>query len=225
MENICHLCELKSKAATYLTEKEVDSQSNNCVQLRFKRGADIVREGNWSSNIAFLKSGIVKLHMKGPYFEQIMKVIKGPSYLSLPNTLGDKVNQYSITAVEESEICFVDIKVFKAFFTENPAFAYQIMIEQCQSELNTYRRCINRTQKQVRGKIAENILYFADTIYESDEYTLPLSREEFGNLVDATRESVSRVFSEFHEEGLIELNNKSIKILNRPMLELISEKG
>jgi CRP-like cAMP-binding protein len=225
MDNICNLCEIKSKAARYLTETEVDSQSKNCLQVKFKKGANIVRQGNWSSNVAFLRSGLVKLHMLGPYYEQIIKITKAPSYLALPNTLGDKINQYSVTAIEESEVCFIDLDVFKAFFSENPAFAYQIMIELCQSELNSYRRCINRTQKQVRGKIAENLLYFADTIYEKDEYTLPLSREEIGNLVDATRESVSRILSEFHDEALIRLNNKSIKILNRSRLSMISEKG
>jgi CRP-like cAMP-binding protein len=225
MENICNLCEIKSKAARYLTETEVDSQSKNCVQVRFKKGANIVRQGNWSSNVAFLKSGLVKLHMQGPYYEQIIKVTKATSYLALPTTFGEKINQYSVTAIEESEVCFIDLSVFKAFFSENPAFAYQIMIELCQNELNSYRRCINRTQKQIRGKLAENLLYFADTIYENDEYTIPLSREELGNLVDASRESVSRVLSEFHEEAIILLNNKSVKILNRARLSLISEKG
>ena len=48
-----------------------------------------------------------------------------------------------------------------------------------------------------------DILFFADTIYESDTFTLPLSREELGNLVDASRESVSRILTEFHEEKII----------------------
>ncbi len=225
MENICNDCNIKSKAARYLTDTEVDSQSKNCVQVRFKKGANIVRQGNWSSNVAFLRSGLVKLHMQGPYYEQIIKITKAASYLALPTTFGEKINQYSVTAIEDSEICFIDLEVFKAFFLENPAFAYEIMIELCQNELNTFRRCINRTQKQTRGKIAENLLFFADSIYENDGYILPLSREELGNLVDATRESVSRILSEFHEEGLIDLDKKSIKILNRSKLLTIAEKG
>jgi CRP/FNR family transcriptional regulator len=111
------------------------------------------------------------------------------------------------------------------FVSNNSKFTYQLLAELCKNELTSYRRCINRTQKQVRGNIAENILYFANDIYHSDEFKLPLLREEFGYLIDATRESVSRVLSEFHSEKIIELNKNQIHILNKEMLEKISKNG
>jgi len=81
---------------------------------------------------------------------------------------------------------------------------------------------IDIDKKSATGKPVEPAY---GSIYENDEYILPLSREELVNLVDATRESVSRILSEFHEEGLIDLNKKSIKILNRSKLLTIAEKG
>lgn len=225
MKNICLDCLHKSQASKYLTEDQIENQSCNCVELVFKPGDNIIRQGTLSSNVAFLRDGVVKLHMKGPLYEQITKITKAPSYLALPTTFGDKVNQYSVTAIETAVVCFIDMNVFKQFITSNPSFTYQLFIELCLNELTSFRRCVNRTQKQIRGSLAENILFFADTIYESDTFTLPLSREELGNLVDASRESVSRILTEFHEEKIINLKNKEISILNRDKLKLICEKG
>jgi CRP/FNR family transcriptional regulator len=54
---------------------------------------------------------------------------------------------------------------------------------------------------------------------------LPLNREEFGNLVDASRESVSRTLSDFQEDGIIKIDKKTIKILKKEKLEMISKNG
>lgn len=225
MSYSCKDCPHKSQATRFLTDEQIENQSENCAEIAFKPGDVIIRQGTLSSNVAFLRSGVVKLHMQGPLYEQITKITKAPSYLALPTTFGDKINQYSVTAVENSIVCFIDLNVFKHFITNNPSFTYELFIELCMNELTSFRRCVNRTQKQVRGSLAENILFFADQIYHSNEYSLPLSREELGNLVDASRESVCRALSEFNDEGIIALNNKKVKIVNREKLKIISEKG
>lgn len=225
MDEICKYCGYKSAASRYLSDDELSNQSRNCVELKFNKGDNIIRQGTLSSNVAFLKDGLVMLHMKGPIHEQIMKITKSPSYLALPTTFGDKINHYSVTAIEESTVCFIDINVFKSFITNNPNFTYQLFIELCMNELTSFRKCVNRTQKQVSGSLAENLLFFAENIYESDEFILPLNREELGNLIDASRESVSRTLSDFQEEGIISINKKTIKILNKEKLMMISRNG
>ncbi len=84
---------------------------------------------------------------------------------------------------------------------------------------------MNRTQKQTRGKLADVLLEFANVIFKNDEFTLNVTQEEIGNLVDASRESVSRVFTEFGKDGIIEMNGKSVKILDKNGLMTISKNG
>ncbi len=225
MDEICIACLLTSEIEHTFSKDELKSLSENHAELTFKTGEIIVREGSLTSNVAFLKQGLVKLHMKGPVFEQIIKIEKAPAYLTLSSTFGERINHYSVTAIEPSTICFIDLSVFIRFVNNNTKFTKMLLAELCKNELISYHRCLNRTQKQVRGSIAENILYFANEIYHSDSFILPLHREEFGYLIDATRESVSRVLSEFHNEKIIELNKNQIHILNKEMLELISKNG
>ena len=107
----------------------------------------------------------------------------------------------------------------------NSEFSYEIMLEVCRNELEAFNRCVNRTQKQIRGKIADALLEMADRIYNSDTFNMPVNQEEIGNLVDASRESVSRVMNEFVADGIISMAGKRISVLNKPTLLVISANG
>jgi len=225
MDQKCDLCEFKSLAAQKLTQSELAELSLNCITVKFAKGANIIKQGTYSTNIAFLKSGIIKIHITGPYHEQIVRILKAPTYVGLQNTFGDKVNQYSVSAIGDTEVCFIDTATFKNLIHSNNDFNDQIINELCKSELNSYFGCVNRTQKQIRGKIADVLINFSDMVYSSDFFSLPITQEEIGNLVDSSRESVSRVLTEFVKDGIIEMNGKQISIINRKMLTLISENG
>ncbi|HET7734001.1 MAG TPA: helix-turn-helix domain-containing protein, partial [Paludibacter sp.] len=95
----------------------------------------------------------------------------------------------------------------------------------CRNELESFRRCANRTQKLIRGNMADALLEFSDKIFMSDTFVLPLSQAELANLVDTSRESVSRVLTEFDKDGIIGINGKQIEILNKKSLQLISQNG
>ena len=179
----------------------------------------------FSTNVVFLRRGLAKIHLSGPYREQIVRLVKAPTYLGLPTTFGDKINQYSVTAVTDTEVCYIDIHVFQTILNENREFSNDILIELSKNELESFRRCANRTQKQIRGNMADVLLEFSEKIFQSDRFMLPISQSELANLVDTSRESVSRVLSEFDKDGIIKLNGKEIEILNKKSLNLISQNG
>jgi CRP/FNR family transcriptional regulator len=193
--------------------------------VKFRKGNSIFTQGTFSTNVVYLRSGLAKVHITGPYHEQIVRIVKAPRYLGLPTTIGDKINQYSVTAISDVEVCFIDITAFRQLLKEAEHFAYEIILDLCKDELESIRRCSNRTQKQTRGNIADVILEFADHIYESDSFTLPVSQADIGNLVDTSRESVSRILTEFHKDEIINMKGKKIEILNKKSLQLISQNG
>ena len=225
MENICKKCTIKSKAASRLNDTEVETLAGNCALVKFRRGDQLIKQGALSTNVAYLRSGLAKIHIAGPYYEQIVRVVKPPSYLGLPTTIGEKINQYSVTVIEDAEVCFIDISIFRYLLKENPDFSYEIMVELCRNELEVFYRCANRTQKQIRGKIADVLLEFTDRIYHSDIFIIPLTQQDFGNLIDASRESISRVLTEFENDGIIKFSGKQVEITNKKSLLIISANG
>ena len=59
----------------------------------------------------------------------------------------------------------------------------------------------------------------------SDTFTIPLTQAELANLVDTSRESVSRVLTEFDKDEIIKIKGKQIEIVNKKSLKLISQNG
>ncbi len=224
-EHDCKTCRFRSKAARRLTEQQLETLSGNCALTGFKKGEILIKQGMLSTNVVYLRKGLIKLHIEGPYGDQIVRLIKAPGYLGLPTTFGDKINQYSITAISDVEACFIDITTFRHLLSTNPDFSYEIILDICRNELEIYNRCVNRSQKQLRGKIADVILEMSDQIFDSVSFTIPISQEEIGNLIDSSRESVSRILAEFEKDNIIAVSGRKIEIKKRDSLLMISEKG
>ncbi|SDB93114.1 Crp/Fnr family transcriptional regulator [Williamwhitmania taraxaci] len=221
----CKFCTLKSSAAKKLTDSELETMSSNCAEVHFKAGDTIIIQDALSTNVAYIKSGLVKIHIRGPIKEKIMKIAKAPTYLCLPSTFGDKVNHFSATALEKTTVCFIDVTTFKNFIYQNGDFAYQIITDMSKGELLNFHSLINNAQKQNIGRVADAILFFATEIYNSTTFTLPISRQDLGDLLGITRESASRILTDFHNEKILQIEGKKITILNEPLLTQISEKG
>lgn len=221
----CKECKFKSPATQLLNDEQLNKLDKNCAEVDLDKGEVIFRQGMLSSNIIYLKEGIVKLHVQGPNKEQIMKITKGPVYLGIPTTFDEKFNRYSATTVSKSNACYVNIEIFKHFVQDNGHFAFEIIVELCRNEINMFNKCINRAQKNARGRIADALIFFSEQIFENHKFELPLTREEIGNYIDTTRESVSRILAEFSNEKIIILQNKKVEIINIEQLKLISKTG
>jgi CRP-like cAMP-binding protein len=222
---LCRYCAQKSLAEKALNTDEVCLLENNCAQARFSVGDNIVKQDSFSTNVVYVKSGLVKIHIKSPEKERIMRIVKAPSYLCLPSTFGDKINHFSATAIEETEICFIDVTTFKQFIHSNGDFAFQIILDLSKSQLQNLHICLNNAQKQNNGRIADAVLFFANEIYGSHIFRLPVSRQDLADLTGVSRESASRILTDFHQEKILEIKGRQISILNEHLLKQISEKG
>jgi CRP-like cAMP-binding protein len=68
----------------------------------------------------------------------------------------------------------------------------------------------------IKGKIANYILNLAGN--DKRVVKLNQSQQKISDLFSVTRPSLSRVFKEMEQEGLIELENKEVTILDRKRL-------
>ena len=222
---LCKYCPSMSSAAKKLNEEEICLLGTSCAEVSFNADDIIVKQNALSTNIAYIKEGLVKIHIKGPIRERIMKIVKAPAYICLPSNFGDKINHFSATALEPTTVCFIDLNLFKKFIYDNGDFAYQIILDMSRGELQNFKNCLNNAQKQNIGRIADAILFFATEIYNSNTFNLPVTRQELADLTGITRESASRILTDFHEDKIVEIKGRQIVILNEGLLRQISEKG
>ncbi len=225
-KTLCRDCSEKSCAAAVLNLVEIDLVGENRTEAEFKKGDIILREGSMTSNIIYLKSGLVKEYMKNVNEkEQILQIVKKYSYLGLSSLFGDRVNHYSYAALEDLKVCYIDINVFNRLIKQNGLFAYEILVSISRDSLNNFHRFMRQAQKRTYGRVADAILYFAKIIYENAEFEIPFTRQEFADLIGISRESATRILSKFKEDGILEMEGRHFRILNLDLLKQISKNG
>jgi CRP/FNR family transcriptional regulator len=221
----CETCRFKSCAVEVLEDDELMILQTNCSGAVFQHNEPIFREGTPHSGVSYVKSGLIKIHKNGPSKDQILKIIKPPQYIGIPTVLGNKVNQYTATALDTSHICFIATDIFRKLILLNGKFANEIINNLCQDELSFFDRTINQSQKQIHGRVADALLFLSNDIFGSDSFQMPLNGNDLGDFVHARRESVARSLAKFKNDGLISVKGKTYLLLNKVMLERISKSG
>ncbi|MEO0631612.1 MAG: helix-turn-helix domain-containing protein, partial [Planctomycetota bacterium] len=56
-----------------------------------------------------------------------------------------------------------------------------------------------------------------------EEFELQMSRSDIGNYLGLATETVSRVVRRLHEQGLLDVRRKRVRLANRPELERLAE--
>lgn len=225
-ENPCKDCVVKSSTVFNLNDDELELLCNNSTEIHFQKGERIIKQDAFTQNIVFVKSGIVKMHLTGPlHKDEILKINKGPLFVGVPDVFANKVHSYSVTALSDTTACFIDYTGYKYLIQNNGKFALEIIKTLSQSIVTHYKSCVNKMQKQLTATFADALLYFSDYIFESDEFLIPLTRVEFGEYIGTTRETVTKIISDFTKDNIIEVNGRNVVILNKKMLQKISNAG
>jgi CRP-like cAMP-binding protein len=221
----CQVCLFKTVEARKLSDSELSTMKNNCTSVRFKPGDNIIRQNAMTTNIPYLTSGLVKIHVQGPSRERIRSLTKAPAYLCLPNSFAGSVNRFSVTALTESTVCIIDEATFSNFIRNNGTFALQIIHQISASELHSSEEFLFNSHLQHNGRLAGVLLYFMNELFLTTEFQLPLNRQELADLTGTTRESISRILSDFYRDEIIGIDHKTIRILDEKRLEQISKNG
>ena len=225
-ENPCIDCVVKSTSIYNLDEDEIELLCNNSTEIEFQKGERIIKQGTFTQNIVFVKTGIVKMHLTGPlHKEEILKISKAPLFVGVPDVFANKVHSYSITALCDTSACFIDFTGYKYLVKNNGEFANEIIKTLSRDIVSHYQHCVSKLQKQLTATFAESLLYFSDRIFESDEFQLPLTRVEFGEYIGTTRETITKIISDFTKDNIIRVSGKKFHILNKKILQQICDAG
>ncbi len=222
----CKDCKDKSCAVSILKNQELDVLSRNSSELKIGKGEIVIREGELTTFVAYLKTGLVKEHLKGLNGKsQIIRLVKAKSYLGLSAGLSSKMSLYTYSALEDLDVCYIDMNILKQLMKDNGSFAYEILLSVSRENIINSFWFVNKNQKQIYGRCADAMLYFSKIIFEKNKFTLPISHLELAALIGTTRESVTRTLSKFKSDGILKIDERNITILNNELLENISKNG
>lgn len=222
----CAKCIYRSWAFEKLSPAEFHRVESHKQEVYFQKGEVICHEGQEIRNFMYLRTGLVKLlTIEKNEKEHIISIGKPLDFVSLLNIFSNKRHIYTITAIENAVVCFVELDIIKELIRTNGEFALDFMekISKVSDDVINTRMSINT--KQLRGRIAYILLFFADHIYGNQDYELPVSRKEIAQLIDMSTENVIRILSEFRKDGLIDIEGKKMSIKDHARLKRIYDLG
>ncbi len=221
----CEGCELRSLFFTNVSKTELLSLCTLKFEKNFLKGDIIIEEGSKIEEFIYLKSGLVKLYKLSGDEEQIITIAKPLDFVSLLSVFSNSSYKYSVRALEDSVTCCLKMQHVKDMVKGNGNFALDLLEKMNRVADNIILESLAIRRKHLRGRIAHVLLYFAEYIYHSNEYDLPISRKEIAEYIGMTTENVIRTMSEFRKDKIIKINGKTIEIINKPLLEKISALG
>lgn len=222
----CEKCDLKDLFYTSVKDDVIEIVCESKVEHRFIRGDVIIEAGTPIESFIYLKSGLVKLFKPGEDNRgQIIMIAKPFDFVSLLSVFSDTHYNYSVTALEDSVTCNIKLEDIKKMIRSNGDFAMSIMKKMSSVSDMIILESLTLRQKNMHGRVAYILLFFAQQIYESDYFELPLSRKEIAEFIGKTTENVIRTLSEFRKDGIIKIFGKSIEIIDKDKLQRISEFG
>lgn len=207
-----------------LTEK--DLLEKNSVQVKFKKGEVICKQGSFASNIMLMEEGLAKVYIESGSSKLILKLIPDGNFIGMA-TIAEENNTYfySASSYIDSVVRQIDLNFFRQLLEKNPAFSREIIDILSSNSLQIYGRFFCLTQKQAYGRLADIILCLAERVFKTNEFDLPLSRRDLAELSGMSSETVIRMLNKFIHEGLIEMDGKRFMILDYGRLNQISQKG
>ncbi len=205
-------------------EKELIEKSS--LDVHYKKGDIVCKQGSFASHIMLLKKGLVKVYLEGRPKNLILKIVSENQLIGLPSLFdGNNTFVYSVATYTDVDVSLIDINVFKQILRKNADFTTEIINILNENSVQTYSRFFCLTRKQLHGRIADIILCLSQRIFKRLQFELSLSRNDLAELTGMSTESVIRILKEFKDDKLIELSGKKIEVIDFERLKKISDFG
>ena len=212
-----------------LTPMELEQVLNKMQVRQYRKNETIYCEGDIPSHMLCLVSGKVKIYKEGVGGRaQIVRVADAVEYFGYRAAFSDENYVTAAAAFEPSVIASIPIGLVRQLIMRNPQLGWFFIQKLAVALGKSDARTVNLTQKHIRARLAESILFLKDSYgTEEDGKTLciRLSREDMANLSNMTTSNAIRHLNAFAQEKLINLDGRKIRILDEATLQKISRMG
>lgn len=212
----CHLSKLCIPRG--LTHGEVESLSRIVRRNRtLNKGTVLYQVGEWHHGILALKSGTVKLvGVDGQGNEYIVDFLLPGDILGFD---GFSTQRHSCAAIalETVSYCEIPAHQIERLTREIPGLL-QIVLQQSGSQFEAGVQRLILSRRPAEARMAAFLAHLSERYrlrgFSPLEFRFSMTRLDIGNYLGLAPETVSRLLGQFEAAGLVDVNNKLIRILD-----------
>jgi CRP/FNR family transcriptional regulator len=210
-----------------LAEEDM-SRLDAIIGRRRKVAKDSVlyRMGDAFTNLYAIRLGHFKTYQVNAAGEaQITGFQMAGELLGMDAISGDRYRCDAV-ALEDSEVCEIPFTNLEDLFGQVPALLrhfHRIMSNEITREQNVMLLLGNmRAEQRFAVFLVNKSARYAARGYSPTSFQLRMSREDIGNYLGLTIESVSRLLSRFRKQGLIVVERRDITLLQPDLLRAMA---
>ncbi|WP_445232139.1 fumarate/nitrate reduction transcriptional regulator Fnr [Duganella rhizosphaerae] len=142
------------------------------------------------------------------------------------DAIGSGQHACGVVALEDSEVCEIPFSRLQELFAEVPQLLrhfHRIMSQEIMREQNAMLFLGNMRAEQRFATFLLNLsTRYAARGYSPSSFQLRMSREDIGDYLGLTIESISRLLSRFRASGWIAVDKRELRILDHAKLESLA---
>ena len=223
----CSTCNLREVCIPCgFSERETERLDEMVYTRRpIKRGESVYRSGDKFQSIYAVRSGSFKTNQTlEDGREQVTGFLMAGELLGLDG-IGPDVHGCSAVALEDSQVCVIPYSRIEQISHDVPGMQRQFHKLMSREIVREHGVMMLLGSMRAEERLAVFLLNLSQRFtargYSAAEFNLRMTRDEIGSFLGLKLETVSRLFSRFHDESLINIRQKSVKILDESGLRNI----
>jgi len=190
----------------------------------YPKSAMLFIEGQLPRGVFVLCTGKAKLSTSSREGKTIiLNLAEAGDVLGLNATISNKPYELTAEMVEPGQANFIPRDALLQFLRQNGEIALRVAEQLSRNYYSAFEEVrMLGLASSPSEKLAKLLLaWSADTVKSADpsHIKLTLTHEEIAEMIGTTRETVSRLFSEFKKKQLLQLKGATLIIRNKPALE------
>lgn len=204
-----------------LDEVNLKKISSIAITMNFARGEMIFFENDPGNGFYLIKSGKVKIYkMSAEGKEQILHIMGPGEIFAEVAVFQGRSFPANSQALAKSTLEFYPKDKFIGIIEETPQLALNLL-GLLSTRLRQFGKQIESLAlKEVPRRLADYLLVLAEE-EESLELDLPISKEQLARLLGTAPETLSRVLTQFSNQGVLTIKGRRIVIIEKNTLENI----
>jgi CRP/FNR family transcriptional regulator, cyclic AMP receptor protein len=181
----------------------------------YPAGSNVLTAEQPGEAVYIVLSGSVKVFVDEEDGSEVTFAFLGPGdSLGEMSLIDDAGRSASAVTLEESVLLWIDRATFQELLRCHPVLTYNLVRELSSRLRQANRRIQSLTSLNLAGRIARQLLTFADRYGQAADaeggvlIPLPLNQRELAELVGSTRESVNRVLVSWKRQGTISVDSR-----------------
>ena len=188
------------------------------TRRRLTAGQSLYREGDRFQSIYAVRSGTFKSRLElADGREQVSGFHLGGELMGLDGVAQGK-HASSATALEDAEVCAIPYSHLCELSATHPGMQHIVNRLMSREIVREHSLMLLLGSMNAEERLAAFLLNMSQRLkargYSASEFHLRMSRAEIGSYLGLKLETVSRTFSAFQQQGLLEVDKRHIRILD-----------